>query len=329
MGKWWNKNRSGPRQQQHPGSGGGHQTPRNHYQNQSYQNSTSNSPGPSRWFSSWSSSSPTSSDMGKYPDGNGGGYGGFPSQHYNALKEAEDRRKKRREQREMGRVLRKSIGKGIKKNMFSKKKGSKKKKKKKSKKDSSSDGGSSDSSSSSSSSEDEDEKTPSWTKKLFKKLNVLTPKKDDSGSSKVQTTPSPSTPQSSSAAPMDASVIDQKLETMYGKITNYFSGSKGGSPGKSGKAGKKKTPTKISMELLRTYSCILGYPKKLVSGEMTPGDAADLLHKKVKLACVRTQMSKRKLPFTGSMKRKLEKLFEKIISESNESDNDDDDDDDA
>ena len=226
---------------------------------------------------------------GGMPDG-----GEFPTLHYYALKEAEDRRKKKKEQRQLGRTLRKSL-------TSVKKKGKKKRKSKRGKSSSSSS-----SSGSSSSSEEGAEQQPSWTKKLLKKLNLMNDtKKKDAGKDMTPKKPDPPTttaPDAAMASTMNTFLGD--MRTMVGQLT---SAKAGGSSNASPPSTPKKNATKISAELLKTYAVVLGYKKTLITSPMSPEQAATAVAKSVKAPPLRAQMNRRKIPFAGSTKKKVEK----------------------
>ena len=100
----------------------------------------------------------------------------------------------------------------------------------------------------------------------------------------------------------------------------------GGSSNASPPSTPKKSATKISAELLKTYAVVLAYKKTLITGPMSPEQVATTVAKSVKVAPLRAQMNRRKIPFAGSTKKKVEKLFESVLHDDDD-DNDDDDDD--
>jgi len=255
---------------------------------------------------------------GQSHGGGGGGSGGggrenLPWAKFNALCEAEDKRKEKKKQKQMAHTLKKVISKKMKKS-------SGKKKKKKKKHDS--DSNTSDSDSDDSSSESESDKAPSWTKRLFKKLNL-----GNSGNS-GNTGQTQNGVSSQAPAPggtkTSAGNSPGSFNTMLASLTGTVKDLKstvdtmvtGNSGGKSSKVAKKKD--KLPMAVAKTLGTTLGYKKSVITGEHTPDELGRILKPFVQTAALRALMGKKNLPFTGSAQAKIAALFEQELQELND-----------
>lgn len=222
--------------------------------------------------------------------------------HYQAMKEKEDRRQKRKERRSLTKTIKNAMGK-------KKKSKGKKKKKKKGSKDNSSDS-SSNSDSSSESSSSEEESAPSWTKKLFQTLKVIkkngTGANDSTGAisattgkrSKGQSKEPPAQDPNTNANP--PSWLQDFTASVIGSIGSISSTAGGSAPPTTSTTSNSKNKT-VSMAVAKAIAPTIGSKANQVAKGMTPSELGGVLAPTANAACVRAALSRRSLNLTGKM----------------------------